>query len=305
MVRRVTTKSVTPSPKQSSETSSKLLITRFKKLLSDYNGTVTDFEITPELAKYILRNHNSGNRKLRERHANNFANDLKRGHFENTGEPLIFSKEGILNSGQHRLEGVARAGIATQMDIRFGIARRLFAKTDTGAKRLSGDVLSIAGSTSPYATAAAIKLLLGYERGLPGAYSERYGNDEILEAFNRWPDIEEAVDICHRKIARKGFLNASSNAFTFLAVRASDTEAVEEFLEIVNTGLTPRGHKDAPWLLRERLINVNTTRGTRHDIIERFALFIKAWEYWRKGERPNRLVWRSDEQFPQMLGVKL
>lgn len=302
---RTSSKPTTTIATRSAKQKSIAAIAEFSQLLLTFSGSVNDMTITPELAKYILDNHNTGNRKLKVRHAENFAREIQRGQFENTGEPLIFSKEGVLNSGQHRLEGIVRANISTKMDIRFGIPRRLFSKTDTGAKRLGADVLSIVGSTSPYASAAALKLLISYERGLPGAYGEKVGNDEILKAYERWPDIEEAVDITHRKMTKRGFLNASSNAFVFLALRQTDNEAVEEFLEIVDTGLTPSGKKDAPWLLRERLLKVTSTRGTRADIVERFALFIKAWNYWRKGERTARLVWRADEAFPVMVDVKL
>lgn len=275
------------------------------RLIREHHGTKDDVLMTPVMAAYILNTYNTGNRKLRNRHANNFAKTIKRGGWENTGEPIIFAKEGILNSGQHRLEGVVRSRTPAVMDVRFGIPRRAFANTDTGAKRLAGDVLSIVGSTSPYAAAAAVKLLLAYEAGLPGGYAQTMDNDEILLGFERWPDIEDAVDVTHKMIARRGFLNASSNAFTFLALRQTDAKITKEFLGLVESGLT-KARNDAPRLLRERLlIDEKLARGSRPAVIERLALFIKAWNYWRLNERPKKLTWMPNETFPVMKGVKL
>lgn len=60
---------------------------------------------------------------------------MSSGEFENTGEPLILSSEGVLNNGQHRLLAVAEADAVVDMDVRFGIPRRAFTKTDIGAPR--------------------------------------------------------------------------------------------------------------------------------------------------------------------------
>jgi hypothetical protein len=257
------------------------------------------------MANYILDRYNTGNRRLRVRHANNFSTTIKRGGWENTGEPVIFAQEGVLNNGQHRLEGIIRSNTSVVMDLRFGIPRKAFANTDTGAKRLAGDVLSIMGSTNPFAAAAAVKLLIAYEAGLPDSYTTSLDNDQILHAFRRWPDVERAVDLTHAKISRRGFMNASSNAFTLLALRQVQEPTVIEFLSLVESGLT-RAKNDAPRLLRERLLtDEKLSRGSRTAIVERLALFIKAWNFWCETERPNRLRWSPTEPFPVMQGVKL
>lgn len=276
------------------------------RLVKEHNGTINDVLVTPVMAEFMLSEYNSGNRKLRSSHANSFVDTIKRGGWVNTGESIIFSKELVLNNGQHRLFGVVKSKTPAIMDLRFGIPRSAFSVTDTGSKRLSGDVLSISGSTSPFAAAAALKLLLAYEEGLPGSYiGVKVGNDQILKAYQRWPMIEQAVDMNHRKIPRRGFLNASSNAFTFLAVRQTDDEAVEEFLGLVESGLT-RTKNDAPRLLRERLLaDSKITSTSRTAVVERFALFIKSWNFWREGHRPNVLRWTAAEEFPVIPNVNL
>ena len=65
----------------------------------------------------------------------------------NTGEPIIVSREGVLNEGQHRLTAVQRSGIGAVLDVPFGISREAFAATGTGARRTVGNVGAIAGKS--------------------------------------------------------------------------------------------------------------------------------------------------------------
>jgi hypothetical protein len=93
-------------------------------------------------------------------------------------------------------------------------------------------------------------------------------------------------------------------------MRQAGEEAVEEFLKIVESGATPNITNPAR-LLRERLLTDDTLRrAVREVVIERFALFIKAWNMWRAGSRPSKLSWRgfgekSNEEFPIIEGVNL
>lgn len=275
------------------------------RLVSEHHGTIDDITVTPVMAEYILKTYNSGNRILRTAHANSFARALVKGRWQNTGEAIIFAAEGILNNGQHRLEGVMRSGIAAKMDLRFGIPRKAFAVTDTGAKRGPGDVLSISGAVNHFATAAALRLLLAYEEGLPAAYRTKLGNDEVLDGYRRWPDITKAIQVAHTNLVRPGLVNASSATFTFLAIRQSDIPTTEKFLVVVESGVT-QTKNDPARMLRERLLfSQGVRRGGRDVIIERLALFIKAWSLWRAGKTTEHLRWSSKENFPVMKGVKL
>src|SRR6201994_4902895 len=83
--------------------------------------------------------------KVTRRKLDVLARQMRSGEFENTGEPIIISAEGVLNNGQHRLLALVEADAVVDMDVRFGIPRRVFTKTDTGAARSAADVLTIGG----------------------------------------------------------------------------------------------------------------------------------------------------------------
>jgi len=106
----------------------------FDRLVEDFYGT-KPLLFDRSFAEAVLR-YNSGNRRVNRRKLEVLAEQMRSGAFENTSEPIIISAEGILNNGQHRLLAVVEADVVVDMDVRFGIPRRVFTKTDTGAPRV-------------------------------------------------------------------------------------------------------------------------------------------------------------------------
>ncbi len=139
--------------------------TEFGKLVKSFYGTRTLMFDKP-MAEAVLA-YNTNNRRINRRKIESLALQISNGQFENTGEPIIISAEGVLNNGQHRLLAVVEADVEVDMDVRFGIPRRAFTKTDTGAPRTGGDVLTIKGVAHGGVVSSAVRLLILYRRGLP------------------------------------------------------------------------------------------------------------------------------------------
>src|ERR1700761_391191 len=152
----------------------------FDRLVKDFYGTKTLLFDRP-FAEAVLA-YNTGNRRVNRRKLDVLAHQMAAGAFENTGEPIIIAAEGVLNNGQHRLLAGGAADAGVDMDVRFGIPRRVFTKTDTGAPRTGGDVLAIAGVAHGAMVSSAVRLLILYRRGLPDSIREFVSNDEIARA---------------------------------------------------------------------------------------------------------------------------
>lgn len=279
------------------------------KLIGRFNGLKT-MTVDAAAAKRLLA-INTGNRRVSERRVAQIATQMRTGHFENTGEPIIVSDEGILNNGQHRLLAVVAADAAVEMDIRFGIPRRAFVKTDTGAARSGADVLSIRGITGAAQIAMALRLLIAYERGLPEHLRDYITNDEINRAFDRWPDITEAVAKIQVYRFHPHIRSTPLYATTFLAMRGPKAARVDDWLHILATGL--EAHREHPaYVLRERLLRgVGSDLGTRERQLLRFALMIKSWNMFRQDEEVamRDFRWsstgREPEPFPRVSGARL
>ena len=279
------------------------------KLIGHFNGLRT-MVIDPTAAHRLLET-NTANRRVSLRRVSQLADQMREGGFENTGEPIIISDEGILNNGQHRLLAVIESGASVEMDLRFGIPRRAFVKTDTGAARNGADVLSIRGVQGASQIATTLRMLIAYERGLPEHIRDFISNDDISKAWDRWPDVEGAVAKVQVYRFPSQIRSTPLFATIFLAMRAPKAAGLDSWLHMLATGLEANRENPA-YQLRERLIKgVGNELGTRERQLQRFALMIKSWNLFRNDETVSMrdFRWsqtgRDAETFPRVSGARL
>jgi hypothetical protein len=280
-----------------------------REAVTGFYGTKT-LVVDRPFAKAVLA-YNTGNRPVIRRKVDRLAAQMKNGEFENTGEPIIVSAEGVLNDGQHRLMAVVEADAVVDMDVRFGIARKAFTKTDTGSSRTGGDVLSIRGITGGAAIAPAVRLLILYKRGLPETVREFISNSEIDESFGRWKGIETVgCQVAGHRFPR-GVRSTPLLAAAYLASRTPAKDRLPAWLETLATGLAA-GRSDPAYVLRERLMRgVDAPVGTRESLVERFAIMILSWNAFAEGRGigQRELRWSASGKtvgpFPQVEGARL
>jgi hypothetical protein len=278
----------------------------FDKLVPSFSGTRT-IHLDAAMAQHVL-GYNTGNRRISQTRVARLAEAMRNGEYENTGEPIILSREGVLNDGQHRLAAVVDAEADIEIDVRFGIARSAFVKTDTGAARTSGDVLSISGASHGSQVAQAVRLLILYERGLPGSVREFVSNSQVSDAFGRWPDVADAVEILAGRAFPKGVRSTPLVATVFLASRAPGKRKIADWLEVLETGVSP-SKSDPAHQLREFLIRgADAGAGTREAMLERWGTMLRSWSLYRAGETVTArdLRWRlGRDEFPMLNDAKL
>ena len=277
------------------------------ELVREYYGMKTVM-FDKEVAEAVLA-YNTGNRRLNRRKLQQLVGQMQRGEFINTGEPIIISREGVLNDGQHRLQAVVEADVKVDMDVRFGISRDAFRMTDTGAARTPGDVLTIMGAQAGGQVSSTVRLLLLYERGLPESIREFVSHEEIAAAYERWDDIEEVVAAVNAHPFPKPIRSIPLYATAFLASRSPGKAKLEQWLDGVATGLEV-GRDHPAYQLRERIMR-GISAATREGLLERFALMLKSWDLYASGDTvPMReFRWTSTgkhaEPFPAVAGIRL
>ena len=163
------------------------------------------------------------------------------GQIENAGEPIIVSRKGILNNGQHRLLAVIKSAATVDLDMRFGIPRRVFTKTDTGVWRSAADVLTIGGIARSTRVSSAMRLLVLYERGLPESIREFVTNDEITTAFSKWRSIAEVSEKLLADAFPKPVRSTPLLSVPYLAIRSPGRDKLDRWLHTLATGLTSGG----------------------------------------------------------------
>ena len=277
------------------------------ELVRDHYGMKT-IVFDKQVAEAVLA-YNTGNRRLNKRKLQQLVGQMQRGEFINTGEPVIVSREGILNDGQHRLQAVVEANVEVDMDVRFGISRDAFRVTDTGASRTPGDVLTIMGAHAGGQVSSTVRLLLLYERGLPDSIREFVSHQEIAAAYERWGDLEDVVAAVNAHPFPKPIRSIPLYATAFLASRSPGKAKLERWLDGVATGLEV-GRDHPAYQLRERIMR-GISAATREGLLERYALMVKSWNLFAKGDSVAMREFRwtatgkNAEAFPAVAGAKL
>ena len=285
-------------------------LAEFRKLVQKYYGTRT-LMFDADLAQAVLEQYNTGNRRVNHRKVSQLAAQMTSGEFENTGEPLIISAEGVLNNGQHRLFALVEADAEIDMDVRFGIPRRAFSKTDTGTSRNPADVLTILGVRHGADIARAIRLLVLYNRGLPESVRTFVSNDEIARAFDCWKDITDVAEQVSQHVIPRSVRGAALLATAYMASRSPAKSQLDAWLEILATGLGAARDNPA-YVARERILRAaDAPVGTRELLLERLALLIGSWNAFAENRSATvrDLTWKSAgrkaKEFPAVQGSEL
>ena len=113
--------------------------------------------------------------------------------------------------------------------------------------------------------ASAVRLLILYKRGLPGAIRDFVSNDEIATAYDTWKTMADVVKEVHGHAFPKAVRSTPLYATAFMASRSPGRAKLPEWLDAVATGLGV-GRDSPAYQLRERLMRgTEAAIGTRED----------------------------------------
>ena len=260
--------------------------------------------VTPEMALTWLTKHNERNRRIREPRVKGYADTMTSLRWMQTGESVIFDRQGQLLDGQHRLKAVFDSGVACWFVIVEGVDPEAFSNIDTGAKRTTADVLDIAGYRGTTVLAAAARLCIHLESieaeempylrlGSKGPSSE-----EVLAWINAHPRLSQSLKLppCRSETP----VWQPPSLFRALHWRLSQVhrEDTAKFFDRLADGVGLVG--DDPILrLREMLLAdaVEKRRGARPHWYKA-AMVLKAWNAYREGRPLKHLRFQTGGRSP-------
>jgi hypothetical protein len=260
--------------------------------------TTETMRITPALAQYILSTHNAGNRSIRKSRVAELTKSIQDGAWRLTSQGISFSRDGLLNNGQHRLAACVEADKPILVRVTWGEEREVFDVLDTGSLRKAGDVLQASGHKDTNELGAAARLLKFLETS-----QDRIRNDEVVRIVSDNPSLAEVSNTACN-IAKK-FKTSSAGviyAFSSISMKSANASMLSEFCRLLSEGAMLPRH--SPILaLREGLINKRLDFGLRHGLQRSEAIaacFIKAWNAWCTGADMKILRFnRNNERFPE------
>jgi len=265
--------------------------------------------INPAKAQAFLDATTTRNRNVNRHAVETYTAVMRSGKWQSNGEPIIIDDNGNVIDGQHRLHAIIRSNTAQDMLVVRGVDPSAFKTIDSGRKRRHGDLLSIANVQDPGMVAAAVAGIYTYEKTgtLSGQKSPAFSYlthrgaeyDPVSEVLSRMPLLNESV-----KVGRKWRKRVPSNVAAslvstmhYVLSKKSETDANQFFDDLIEMNF---GGDDDP----VRRLFKSCTENGRSELVGascRYAgaIFVKAWNHYRRGTACKSLGFRDNEDFPK------
>lgn len=254
----------------------------FNQCVERGKGEVFSEAITlnPGLAGVLLE-RNPDNRNIKPIKLAQYEADMRAGRWAFNGEPIIVSKDGLVNDGQHRLRAMVEANCTLPCLFVFGVERETRLTVDQGAYRNASDFLSMEGVENATIVAGIGRLLIAIERER-GARLYRE-NDvtaaQIRARVERDAKVGEAAAyaMSHYKFTR-AFAAPTVIGTAFYMLRDVHPGDAKEFMDQVCMGEELR--RDSPaYAVRDAMLAMGRSRrGARLEAI------FRGWVKHRSGE---------------------
>lgn len=269
---------------------------------------IVDF--TPEDAAYILENVNLKNRSLVTNNVEKIRSSMEKDSWVINGETIIFSKDGELLNGQHRLSACAQSGKIFSSLTVVGVSEEAFSTLDSGRKRRAQDILSIDGHRNACVLAATVRNFKEYGRyfisDIPEQHREFFKKsnskfedvEEMRKIADAFPELGEIISEQRIYSTKKVGNPSVRHALTYF-LRKKDRPLSDKFWESVVVGTNVGGKDDPVIRLRECLMS---RTGHHRNIREELILIIKAWNAYKLGAPIKRkLSVLEGENIPNIL----
>lgn len=188
--------------------------------------------VTPDRAVEMLK-FNTRNRPVKPHAVNRYASDMRNGRWQYNGQDIVFSDDGVLLDGQHRLLAVVAADMAVPIGIKRGLPAEVFATIDAGTPRGAGDILAMCNVLNYNAVAAIARMAVLFSASR--SINEQVSRTEVTEFVLSEPSLQDALNAAKRA---KAVVNTTSTAAVlFLANKAGlYADEIDEFVTGVASG---------------------------------------------------------------------
>lgn len=253
------------------------------------------FMVSPEIAQRWLEDLNKKNRALKPPAVAGFVKLIKDGLWKKTHQGIAISSEMTLLDGQHRLSGIAGAGVEVPIRVTWGEDPDAFPAIDAGVKRTAGDTLYVSDLevTNPNLTASVVRHVSYIKRGYglePFTAPELSISSARVEIELRALGAEKIQDSV---VIGARYQNADirltgtvvGTSAHLISESGADTESMNEFFHSISSGLGIMESDDPRHALRRYLERRSKTTNTQRGRIETISTVIRSWNMWSTGKK--------------------
>ena len=259
-------------------------------------------DVTPELATTWLASMGA-NRRLNATHVERLAEDIRRGDWRQTFDPVRFNRKGELVDGQHRLSAIVAAGKTVPIYVARGLDARAMAVIDTGRARSVADAMQINGVTNARKLAAAAKAMHYYDLGKLASSGPAVSYAQLQRTIKAHAFLSEAVE----QVVQSSVIQPHAQlAIVYCLAHEKHPKKAEDWLEAVQEGENI-GKGNPAFELRKRLLSMRgkgSTTQMRGPAVA--AMIINGWNFYlanRRDVTASELLWRNtrataEDEFP-------
>jgi hypothetical protein len=275
--------------------------------------------MTPEIARYLLLEHNDINRPLAPRRREHYKRIILRKEWHLTHQGMAMDADGKLQDGQHRLSALVAAADETGDESLYivapffvGMNPNNFLAIDEGGNRSPQDLFARGGESYGSAIATTVRLVIAFDDQSPKrAIRERQTNETIVNWFGS--DPEEFREAARFGVAwsRKAKITPGPlSAAHYILRRANglDNRYVDRFLLGLATGLkyhsrTLLDDDDQRRVTRQFFKNARENN-RRVGGLESVAIVVLAWNNIVEGRSPRFVKFTDDSNIPRVTILK-
>jgi hypothetical protein len=150
-------------------------------------------EIGPEMARKILETYNTQYRKMRPRHMESIARDMRAGNWQLDGSPIRLNEDNELADGSHRLTAVVKTEISQEFLVVDRLPVSTYDVMDTNAlTRNYIDILRRRGYTQQPNRAALTKMIYAWDNKTSLDFKQSLSIAE-MDSIHENPDYRERI----------------------------------------------------------------------------------------------------------------
>lgn len=256
-------------------------------------------EVTPDIAKEWLEG-NTFNRRRSDRLVDFYAEAMLAEEWRLNGEPIIFDGKGRLQNGQHRLWACIEADKSFWTVVVRNAEWDAIYTIDTGRKRSMGDALTLKGEKDVANLAAMLVWVWRFENGVMdmGGRS-RPTNVTLLKLLDERPEIRDWINLVAHRFRHTIHVPGGLMSALFYEFSLIDKKDCAAFLEQCITGENLSAADPAYAWRRWMMARYKETAKPNQQTVA--AITVKAWNAFRRHERPAAFRWAGNEAFPEAI----
>ena len=189
--------------------------------------------VTPEIAAYILANHNKDNRKVVRSQVKKIADSIRKDGWLEDGQPLTFNIDGNITEFQHRLYAIVETEVTVRVVVVLGVDVGCFTKCAPAKPRKAEDEIQRKDKTATQSEASTLRQLLKRRQGVPLTIQNAIKNWVFWKKYVR--EGRKLVDGFFDSVSEYASWERTFAAWAALMLSIGEEETAETFLSLLQS----------------------------------------------------------------------